>query len=246
MKYLPAIASALLSATPLFAESMIFESSETPATLIELFTSEGCSSCPPADEWVSKLKLDAGLWKRVVPVVFHVDYWNNLGWPDRFATAANTARQRRYATTWRSNSVYTPGFVLNGREWRGWSRRETLTESSSARVGKLSVIVSGRTAEVSFAPAAAAPKSLRAEVALLGVDLESDVKRGENSGRKLRHDFTVVHFASAAMQSEGGRFSITLPLPAKTTDVPMAIAAWVTAGESQPPVQATGGWLKSR
>src|SRR5258708_30257782 len=119
MKLPLAFATTLLAAVPLFAEPITFQSEDTPATLLELFTSEGCSSCPPADAWMSKLKTNPGLWKRVVPVVFHVDYWNGLGWPDRFAPAANTARQHRYAAAWRSNSVYTPGFVLNGHERRG-------------------------------------------------------------------------------------------------------------------------------
>ncbi len=113
-----------LAATSLMAAApTTFESGETPAALVELFTSEGCSSCPPADAWVSTLKGNPGLWKRIVPVVFHVDYWNSLGWSDRFSSPENTARQRRYAAVWGTDSVYTPGMVLNGREWRNWFER---------------------------------------------------------------------------------------------------------------------------
>jgi len=244
MKCLSAIVSMLLAVAPLFAEPITFESNDTPATLIELFTSEGCSSCPPADEWVGKLKSNPDLWKHVVPVVFHVDYWNSLGWPDRFATAANTARQRRYASAWRSNSVYTPGFVLNGREWRGWSQREKFPEPSSSKVGKLAVTVSDGKAGVSFTPSRAALKPLQAELALLGADLQSDVKRGENRGRSLRHDFTVLHFNSMPLRADGNNFTATVPLPVKTSDEPVAIAVWVTPGEAQPQIQATGGWLR--
>jgi hypothetical protein len=95
----------LLTATRLFAESLTFESTETPVVLLELFTSEGCSSCPPADAWVSKLKTSPDLWKSVVPVVFHVDYWNGLGWPDRFSSRANTERQQHYSAAWHTDSV---------------------------------------------------------------------------------------------------------------------------------------------
>ena len=247
MKPLAILASLLLSAMPLFAESRTFESEETPATLIELFTSEGCSSCPPADAWLSTLKTSPGLWKNVVPVVFHVDYWDRLGWPDRFASPANTARQRRYAAVWRSNSVYTPGFVLNGREWRDWSGRAPLTATGSEKVGKLQITLRDRIhANVIFTPARTAPKPLQVEVALLGGNLESDVKRGENSGRKLRHEFVVLHLAATALTADGNRFAATLTLPEKTTDTPVALAAWVSAGEGQPPLQATGGWLKAR
>lgn len=236
--------TALLTTAVVRAEPIVFESPETQAVLLELFTSEGCSSCPPADAWITALKDSPDLWKRVVPVVFHVDYWNGLGWPDRFASRDHTARQRRYSAAWRANSVYTPGFVLNGREWRGWFQREPLAASASPKVGKLMVRLAAAQAEVSFAPIGAHPKELRAEFVLLGGDLVSDVKRGENSGRKLRHDFTVLHFAAAPMRPDGGRFTATIPLPAKTADTPHAIAAWVIPGEAQPPIQATGGWLR--
>ena len=238
------LAAMFLTSASLFAEPITFTSAETPATLIELFTSEGCSSCPPADVWVSKLKTSPELWKSVVPVVFHVDYWNGLGWPDRFSSRANTERQHRYAAAWRSNSVYTPGFVLNGREWRDWSGRGSLPAPASAKVGRLQVTLRDRThADVIFMPSAAGAKPQQVELALLGGNLESDVKRGENSGHKLRHDFTVLHFTTAALTSTGQYFTALLSLPEKTSETPTALAAWVTTGDAQPPIQATGGWL---
>ena len=183
MKTALIVTAMLLTAAPLFAEPITFESTDTPVTLLELFTSEGCSSCPPADAWVSKLKTSPDLWKSFVPAVFHVDYWNGLGWPDRFATRANTDRQHRYAAAWRNNSVYTPGFVLNGREWRVWFNRGSLPAPAPAKVGKLQVTLRDRThADVTFTPLGNAPKPLQVELALLGGNLESDVKRGENSG----------------------------------------------------------------
>jgi hypothetical protein len=246
MKTTLIVTAMLLAAAPLFAEPITFESAETPVTLIELFTSEGCSSCPPADAWVSKLKANPDLWKSLVPVVFHVDYWNGLGWPDRFATRANTDRQHRYAAAWRSNSVYTPGFVLNGREWRDWNGRAPQSAASAAKVGKLQVTLRDRThADVTFTPTGNAPKPLQVELALLGGNLESDVKRGENSGRKLRHDFVVLHLATAALTPSDGRFTASIALPEKVADAPIALAAWVNAGDAQPPIQTTGGWLST-
>ena len=103
---------------PLLSQDVVFKSSGAPSSLIELYSSEGCSSCPPAEEWLNHLKGDAGLWKSVFPVAFHVDYWDGLGWPDRFARAEYTQRQRDYAARLRQDSVYTPEFVLNGLEWR--------------------------------------------------------------------------------------------------------------------------------
>ena len=241
---LPVLLIATLLATPqLRADPIKFESGDTQATLVELFTSEGCSSCPPADAWMSKLKSNSDLWTRIVPVVFHVDYWNSLGWPDRFATEANTPRQRRYALAWRIDSVYTPGFVLNGQEWRDWFQRGALPEPSSAKVGKIAVTLDDRKADVIFVPSVGGLKALQVEMAFLGGNLESNVTRGENTGRRIRHDFTVLQYLSAPLRPAGGRFTATVPLPPRTGDAPVALAAWVTTGDAQPPIQATGGWL---
>jgi hypothetical protein len=98
------IALAVISICPgagkAFAETSTFQSGESATTLIELFTSEGCSSCPPADKWLSKFRSNPDLWSRVVPVAFHVDYWNNLGWMDRFSRPEFTERQRGYGAAW--------------------------------------------------------------------------------------------------------------------------------------------------
>src|SRR5437899_10682781 len=80
-----------------------FQSSEKQTALLELFTSEGCSSCPPAEAWLSRLQDSTGLWRDVVPVAFHVDYWDYLGWRDRWAAKDFSERQRAYAASWRSD-----------------------------------------------------------------------------------------------------------------------------------------------
>jgi len=81
-------------------DSFEFRSRESQTALLELYTSEGCSSCPPAEVGWSKLKTSAGLWLDFVPIAFHVDYWDDLGWPDPFATPTASKRQRAYAATW--------------------------------------------------------------------------------------------------------------------------------------------------
>src|SRR5438045_6028499 len=100
------------------ADPVTFESGPKKVQLLELFTSEGCSSCPPAEEMLGRLVSDPRLWREFVPVAFHVDYWDRLGWKDPFASAEWTKRQRLYAANWNAENVYTPAFVLNGREWR--------------------------------------------------------------------------------------------------------------------------------
>jgi hypothetical protein len=84
---------------PAAGEAMMFTSPTTQVPLIELYTSEGCSSCPPADRWLSALTQDARLWQGMVPVAFHVDYWDDIGWKDRFASPNHGLRQRHYALT---------------------------------------------------------------------------------------------------------------------------------------------------
>jgi hypothetical protein len=235
-----------LAACYVFAsEPKTFESGETQTSLIELFTSEGCSSCPPAEKWMSVLKANPDLWKKVVPIAFHVDYWDHLGWRDRFAKPEFTSRQQRYASEWGGDSVYTPAFVVNGREWRDWFSVNALP-ASSKKVGSLRVTLSedGKVG-ATFVAESAQPHALALNLALLGNNLESDVKRGENSGRKLRHDFVVLSFAKIDMMHEANRWTGSVALPKQSSDdKPSALAAWVAASEIEPPIQATGGWLQ--
>ena len=222
-----------------------FESGVTRTTLLELFTSEGCSSCPPAEKWLSQLKSNPDLWKKIVPIAFHVDYWDHLGWRDRFAQAEFTERERNYAASWHGDSVYTPAFVSNGQEWRSWFN-DNLPHVQSEKVGTLRVTLSNdNKVNGTFVSEGPKPRSLKLEVALLGNNLESDVKRGENSGRKLHHNFVVLHLAKIDMVNEGNQWTGTVSLSTKVeTDKPTALAAWIKSAETAPPIQATGGWLK--
>src|SRR6266481_6608539 len=120
------------------ADQLRFESCEKRVALVELFTSEGCTSCPPAERTFSKLATHPSLWKTFVPVAFHVNYWDNLGWKDRLASVEFTQRQHTYASGWRSDTVYTPEFVLNGREWQ-WAGTDVLARESNETPGALTI-----------------------------------------------------------------------------------------------------------
>jgi len=221
----------------------IFESGETQNSLVELFTSEGCSSCPPAEKWLSALKSSSDLWKKTVPAAFHVDYWDHLGWRDRFAKPEFTSRQQHYAAAWGVESVYTPGFAVNGKEWRGWSAGNGMP-TTSTKVGRLRVSLgdSGKLT-ATFSAETTLSRPLTLNVALLGNDLRSDVKHGENSGRKLRHDFVVLNLIKVDLANESKRWTGSAALPMQTgNDKPSALAAWIA--ENGIPIQATGGWLK--
>lgn len=226
----------LLAMTSLAAAGEItIESPATRVHLVELFTSEGCSSCPPADDWLRGLKTERGLWREFVPVAFHVDYWDNLGWPDRLASPRFTERQRAYAAAWRANTVYTPGFVLDGREWRG----RTVPAATAEKAGVLKVRIADERASVEFP---AAGRKLTAHVAWLSGGIENDVKAGENRGRKLRHEFTALAIESQPLDPAKG---VAVFTPAKPRDA-KAVAAWITETGRVEPIQATGGVLDGR
>ena len=240
----------LFSATPLMSADLIqFQSEMSATSLLELYTSEGCSSCPPAEEWLSRLKKNPKLWKDFVPVAFHVDYWDYLGWKDPFASETFSQRQQDYSSRWRSQSVYTPGFVLNGMEWRGWYNRDGLPRPAHTLIGVLTAqSKDSKQWAIRFQPTGdTLSSSFDFHAALLGFDLNSDVKAGENRGRKLEHDFVVLALANAASVKNGDSFQSELVLKSNLTDAPkrLAVAAWVTSSKSLQPLQAVGGWLSA-
>ncbi|HEY5814642.1 MAG TPA: DUF1223 domain-containing protein [Terrimicrobiaceae bacterium] len=208
--------------------------------LLELYTSEGCSSCPPAERWMSQLKQSPRLWKEIVPVAFHVDYWDQLGWRDRFASKDFTSRQRAYAAAWASDTIYTPEFVLDGREWR--ERSLDQIGASAGNAGVLTARIRNRTTvAVTYQPARAG--EWEAHAALLGFGLSSSVNAGENSGRKLLHDFVVLEHQVRLMLSDDGSARAEFTLETPESGGELGLSVWVTeAGKSQP-VQALGGIL---
>ena len=225
---------------PARATDAAFESSRSRANLIELYTSEGCSSCPPAEAWMSKLKNEPRLWRDFVPVAFHVDYWDRLGWRDPFAAKQWTARQYQYSANWRSSSVYTPGFVLNGQEWR----ERKIPEAGRDEPGVLKIAVKDNdNITASFAPAEKSGRSYEVHVARLGFDLNINVKAGENSGRKLLHDFVVLSLTSESLGAGSKDFRL-VSSNVKESAGREALAAWVTESGQLEPLQAAGGWLR--
>ena len=227
---------------------LVFRSPESRATLLELYTSEGCSSCPPAEAWLSKVKSSPALWREFVPVAFHVDYWDYLGWRDPWAKPEFTARQHAYAQAWCANNVYTPGFVLNGKEWRNWGGGAEKLNTATTKPGVLELSSADTNRwQVRFTPVVKSAARLEACVALLGSGLVSDVKAGENRGRKLAHDFVVLSLARVAMTQKDGVWQgeAALPSGAAKTQGSFAVAAWVLAERGLEPVQAVGGWLKA-
>ncbi|MEM7468061.1 MAG: DUF1223 domain-containing protein [Pseudomonadota bacterium] len=218
-----------------------FSSGEQQTQLIELYTSEGCSSCPPADRWLSELKTSPELWQSFVPIAYHVDYWDYIGWADPYADPAHAARQRRHAAVGNLKTVYTPGFVVDGMEWRGWFKGRALPAQGPS-TGRLQAKLSGDKLSVSFFPTGSHQQMI-ATVTILGADHISKVKRGENANRTLEHDFAVLGETSVPMKFHPDRKSFTVEFEAPKHADAKAIAVWVSPDAALRPLQATGAWL---
>ena len=166
--------------------------------LLELYTSEGCSSCPPADRWLSGIASQGFGPERVVPLALHVDYWDYIGWPDRFARPVFGARHREQVKASGGRVVYTPQVMLNGRDFAGW-RSNTLgrevPEINRRAAGAdialtLNPIAPDRFEITSIANAKGASRAVM-YVAVYQNDLSSEVRAGENRGVRLQHDYVV-------------------------------------------------------
>ncbi len=217
-------------------EPVEFSSGERKVQLVELYTSQGCSSCPPADAWLSRLVESPRLWKDYVPLALHVDYWDYLGWRDPYGSSANSQRQRAYRNTGAVRSVYTPGFIVNGHEWRGFFSRDRLP-SPRGKAGVLKATLTGDQLKVSYSEPA---KGQVLTVAVLGFGLETKVLKGENRGRTLDSDFVaLVRFDES---SDAGVWRLSLP-DVKARADRYGLALWVSEKGKLAPLQATGGWL---
>jgi hypothetical protein len=225
-------------------KSPTYQSSKTAVHMIELFTSEGCSSCPPAEKWLNSLYGKKTLWKEFVPLAFHVDYWDYIGWKDKMAKKEYSQRQRRYASEWKSNNVYTPGFVLNGKEWRNLLTRK-VPKSNNNEVGILKAIPNSKNEfHISFTPIVDNKDGFIFSAALLGHGIANPIKRGENSGKVLKHNFVVLESKSLQAKKSIDGYSGTLTLSkSKIAAKEYGLAVWVSKRGSQQPLQVTGGCL---
>jgi hypothetical protein len=169
--------------------------------VVELFTSEGCSSCPPADKVLQELADDDRLASRVLPLSFHVDYWNYIGWTDPYSSKTWSKRQEGYAREL-SGRLYTPQMVVDGTTETVGSRRgevrEMIDEALRRPVpGTVSVEAGpagdGLRVRVAADLAASADRGAELVLVVYENDLASSVDRGENAGRKLTHDGVVRH-----------------------------------------------------
>jgi hypothetical protein len=188
-----AAAAAVAPAGTCFATSPTHQ-----VALVELYTSQGCSSCPPADRWLGQLAARAPR-NRVVPIALHVDYWDYIGWKDPYARSEFTARQRALAAANGSRTVYTPGVFIQSQEFPPWSQADRFDEAvriitsaaAAVRITLAATVAAGEVqAEVS-AVALASAREPRLRLALVESGLATRVRAGENRGETLANDRVV-------------------------------------------------------
>lgn len=190
-------------------------------SLVELYTSEGCSSCPPADRWLSGLRAAGIGADAAIPLAFHVDYWNQLGWPDRFSQAAYSERQRQSAQRNRLDFVYTPQLVVDGKDTRSAGTYDALTRHlAQRRSARASIELSANaaTTRVEIAASASLATGERGQapdlfVAVTEDGLSTQVEAGENSGRRLRHDAVVRTLLGPVALAPDGRARLEQSIP---------------------------------
>jgi len=205
-------------------------SAERTVALIELYTSEGCDSCPPADRWLSSLGARGYAPDRVVPIALHVDYWDYIGWKDPYAKREFSTRQRNLAKLQRLSFVYTPQVLLQGQDFRRWGGAEfddalTLINARPARAaiavslsgpgpGGFEVEVDARVIDASQRESAAL------YLAAYENKLVSQVSAGENHGKTLAHDYVVLDWVGPIGFGPGGRAVEKRRLPLQPGAVP--------------------------
>ena len=233
---------AFLAPSVAAAADTILQSGPARVVLVELFTSEGCSSCPPAERWLAARRGDRGLWRDFVPVAWHVTYWDNLGWPDRLAQRAFTDRQYAYAAAWHKESVYTPCFVRDGREWQAGPLG---TAGPPAGILRVRYDPATGAANVEFEPASPGATELEVTAVLLGGGMEVAVRAGENAGRSLEHEFAALVTARAPLVRAAAVFrgTLTLAPPSGEPAPRRALVVWVARRGELAPLQAAGGWI---
>ena len=196
-----ALAFGLIFAFPVAGAQCSLQSGARTAVLVELYTSEGCDSCPPADRWLSSLQSKGYSPDKVVPLALHVDYWDYIGWKDPYAKREFATRQRRLAELKRAKIVYTPQVLLQGQDFRRWDSGEFASaveklnsQPPRAKIG-LSLVAMGRTSVDVTLSAELLGASERKEAAVYLAAFENKltslVSAGENKGKTLPHDYVV-------------------------------------------------------
>ncbi|MGC2519651.1 MAG: DUF1223 domain-containing protein [Burkholderiales bacterium] len=233
IRTLVAVSSAVLPAAGFAACDA--RSGPKTAALVELYTSEGCSSCPPADQQLSRLRQALDPAAEVVPLALHVGYWDYIGWKDRYAQAAFAERQSWLVRANQRKTVYTPQFFVSGTEHRSWQgalrdevRQQNARPAAAAIHVQASIAPNGALALDAEATAQAGTDPAALYLALAESGLVSKVARGENSGATLAHDHVVREWIGPVRLSGGAaRVQRDITLPAAWSRARLEVIAFV-------------------
>ena len=228
-----AAASAAFRPAPGFAACEVSSGPKT-AALVELYTSEGCSSCPPADRQLSRLREALGPSAAVVPLALHVGYWDYIGWKDPFAQAAFGDRQKRLVEANRQRTLYTPQFFIGGADLRSSG------EALKSEVGRINATAAAASIRLQAGPARSGTLALTAEATTRTADpaalylavaengLVSKVAHGENGGATLSHDHVVRAWIGPVPLAGGtARVQREIDLPPAWNRARLEVAAFV-------------------
>lgn len=245
-RVLPAIAAMVASMAASAAAQCIKESPPHAVALVELYTSEGCNSCPPADRWLTRIAREGPGPDSVVPLAFHVDYWDRLGWKDRFASARFSERQYALARRAGSRAVYIPGVFFNFQEFRGLgsARFDDALRAVNSKPARADIRLElNIPAEAQLVLRAdfrmKGPNKGHAFVALYENRLSTDVKAGENRGVTLRHDYVVREWIGPIEIAGSVELRRTLALQGDWKTSELGVAAFVQDASGRELLQAT-------
>ena len=232
-------AGSAAATTTLSMENCSAKSSEKLTPVIELYTSEGCSSCPPADAWLSQFKA-AQKEGKVVAQAFHVNYWDYIGWTDRFAAPAYTQRQRELSGRTNLNSIYTPQLAKNGITVRSYGNQAALIASSESAKASIALAqIEANRFEAKIAPIDASA-NWSAYFTVTEHEHISRVSAGENKGETLKNDFVVRQYVPLGQFSGAQtlKFSSLAPTLTAGKQHPRQINLVVTDNKSGKTLQA--------
>jgi hypothetical protein len=252
-----ALASLLVPASAFSASNdCTIKSGEHTVPLLELYTSEGCSSCPPADRWLSELRNASNVAGKVVPLALHVDYWDYIGWKDSFAQSSFAVRQRRLAESARHAVVYTPQFFVQGKPYdrpstatvfnaeldaiyRQTPRADLTMSQSTVAAGRVTVNVNARLRD------AVNRDPVGVVVVLYENGLITQVSAGENRGSKMDHDFVVREWVGPKPlpAKSNADMAVTISLPTGGQAGNFGLAAFVENLHTQEVLQTISGPL---
>jgi hypothetical protein len=236
------ILSCLLAVPAFAAEKLTVVSSQQQTAVVELYTSEGCSSCPPADQWLEALIQVPRDELDVLALAFHVDYWDYLGWKDRFGSPRHTSRQRQLGANNNQRSIYTPEFFVDGAEARGTRKVIEKIRSSNNKQARIQLKLSvsktddALQLELHSTNPKALSSTLHSRFIVYESQLATDVKRGENSGELLQHQQVVRHMSSARAFEDSSFYSININPEWRLENI--GVAALVTTAGNETYLQA--------